>query len=121
MIDVFHIAQGDTLPYYFFKVRDVMGAKTLSDVTAAYFRMAPLTTGSYGSIVAGSTAVSALAVLTNALAGEGQYQWAAADTAVIGEYSANVLFVTPGGNYTLPRNEISKVIVEDAANTLPSG
>ena len=93
---------------------------TLSDVTAAYFRMAVLTSGSYGSVITGSVIVSAAVMITDALAGEGEYRWAAVDTAATGEFSASILFATAAGNYSLPRNEVAKVIVEDVYNTIPA-
>lgn len=119
MITVFRIGQNDTRPYYYFKVRDKDGAMTLSDVTGAYFRMAVLQSGTYGSVIAGSVIISAAVIISDQLAGEGEYRWAAADTATVGEYSASILFVTALGNYSLPRNELAKVIVEDVYNTIP--
>lgn len=105
MIATFHIGQGETLPYYKFSVRDVDGLRSLSDVTAVYFTMARLSTG--------SVAVSAPAVVTDELAGEGEYRWSIADTQATGSFAAELLFVmAAGGTFTLPRNETAKVVVE---------
>ena len=107
MISVFYIAQNNRLPYYRFKVRDEAGAVSLSDVVAVNVYMKNLSTG--------SIAFSAVAaVITDALQGEGEYRWAVGDTAVIGEYAIAFEFVTTAGlPYTLPRNMVAKVVVED--------
>lgn len=120
IIEDFHIAQGDTLPYYPIQVRDANGPVTLSDVQLCVFRMAKLTTGSQGSIIIGSQIVSAYAFVTDALNGKAEYRWAVADTSAIGEYAVAFSFMTESGQeYTLPRNAIAKVIVEDEYATAP--
>ena len=106
MITPFFIAQGDRLPYYRVEVRDLGGVVSLSDVAAVTFRMKNLSTA--------SVMVSAAAVITDAFNGEAEYRWAAADTATIGDYAASFEFLTLGGlTYSLPRNTIAKITVED--------
>jgi hypothetical protein len=106
MIDPFYIAQGDRLPYYRVVVRDLSGVTSLSDVALITFRMKNLSTA--------SIAVSSPAVITDALNGEAEYRWAAADTTTVGTYAASFEFLTVAGLvYSLPRNTIAKIIVED--------
>ena len=106
MIEPFFIGQNDTLPYYRAVVRDKDGVVNLSQVTAAYFGMIRISTG--------SLIVSAAAVITSEIAGEVEYRWAVADTGSTGEFAAAFLFVAAGGaTFSLPRNTIAKVTVED--------
>lgn len=111
MITTFYIGQGTVLPYYPIEVRDKDGVVDLSvvGVTAAYFRLANISTA--------SVIVSALATITNATKGQAEYRWAIADTATTGDYAASFLFVTPSGTFALPRNEVAKVVVEPAIVT----
>ena len=105
MIAPFYIGQNDRLPYYAGTVRDLAGVTSLSDVVQVTFRMKNLSTA--------SVMVSALAVITDAVAGEVEYHWAAADTVTLGEFAASFEFLTVAGlTYTLPRNTIAKIIVE---------
>ena len=106
MIPPFYIGQGDRLPYYRAQIRDEGGVVNLSDVAAVTFRMKNLSTA--------SVLVSGAAMITDASVGEAEYHWAAADTSVIGEYAASCEFLTLAGlKYTLPRNTIAKIIVEE--------
>lgn len=108
MIEVFHIGQNDRLEYYRIQVRDSNGPISLSDVTDAYFNLKNISTG--------SVIISEAAVITDALNGNVEYRWAVADTAVVGEYAASFLFVTPSGNRSLPRSNMAKIIIEDKYN-----
>ena len=106
MIEPFFIGQNDRLPYYRAEVRDANGLVSLSDVAYVTFRMKNITTG--------SVQVSAQAVIVDASNGAAEYRWAVADTSVIGEYAAAFEFLTDSGlAYTLPRNTIAKITVED--------
>ena len=107
MIETFYIGQGNLLPYYRFQVRDKDGAVDLSNagVTAAYFCMKNLSTG--------SVVVSAPAIITDPTTGDGEYRWAVGDTAALGDFAAAVQFVTAAGDFSLPRSEMAKVVVED--------
>ena len=106
MIAPFFIAQGDRLPYYRVEVRDLNGVVSLSDVTYVTFRMKNMSTA--------SVMVSAEATITDALNGEAEYRWAAADTTTVGDYAASFEFLTVAGlTYSLPRNTIAKITVED--------
>lgn len=106
MIDPFIIGQGDTLPYYPIEVRDKDGAANLSDVRQVWFSMKNLAT----SIVQ----VSAPARITDVEHGLAEYRWAAGDTDVVGEYAATFRFITESNqSYSLPRNTIAKVVIED--------
>lgn len=105
MIEVFHIGQGDTLPYYYFQVRDQNGPINLSGVLSTTFRMARISTA--------SVIVSAVALITDPVAGSGEYRWSAADTAQTGSFAASLQFDTLAGSYNLPRSEVAKVVVED--------
>jgi hypothetical protein len=106
MIDVFYIGQGERIPYYPIEVRNKDGAVDLSiiGVTAAYFRMTNISTAS----IIISTAAN-ITDLTNGLA---EYRWSVGDTDTPADYSALFLFVTPSGNFSLPKNEIAKIVVE---------
>lgn len=107
MIDVFYIGQGDRLPYYRMVQRDEVGVVDLSDVTAVYFYMKNMSTGSV--LLSGVSAV-----IVDSPGGTVEYQWGVADTATIGEYAASFEFITASGKpYSLPRNTIAKVVVED--------
>ena len=106
MIAPFFIGQNDRLPYYRAEVRDENGVVSLSDITYVTFRMKNMSTG--------SVQVSAEAIVVDPGAGLAEYRWAVADTSVVGEYAAAFEFLTVGGlKYTLPRNTIAKIIVED--------
>lgn len=119
-IDELQLGQGNTLPYYLFEVRDKDGAVSLSDVQSVIYRMAKLVTGSQGSVIAGSVVVSAYAFITDALNGEGEYRWGVGDTDEIGEYVVSFTFNTESSQtYSLPRNMIAKVTIEDSFATRP--
>ena len=105
MIEVFYIGQGKTLPYYDAQVRDEDGAVTLSTITAVYFSLKNLSTG--------SVVLSKPALVVNQVEGLAEYQWAVGDTDTVGEYAAEFTFLTPDGSFSLPRNTIAKVVVED--------
>ncbi len=105
MIEVFYIGQGDTLPAYPFVVRDKDGVKNLSAVQSVYFIMTRISTASVVASVLAS-------VIVDASTGEGQYNWAVADTAQTGDFAVTFLFVQADGSFSLPRNEIAKVVVE---------
>lgn len=110
MIDVFYIGQGDTQPFYTAKVRDKSGVNSLSDVTAVYFALTRISTA--------SVVVSALASVLETSAvddnvGRVRYMWAVADTANTGEFAAAFVFVTATAEFSLPRNAVAKVVVED--------
>jgi hypothetical protein len=106
MIDTFFIGQNDRLPYYRFQVRDQNGAVSLSNVSSVYFSLKNMSTA--------SVILSGLAVITNALNGEGEYEWSVGDTAIIGEYAASFMFITTAGlPFTLPRSTMAKVVIED--------
>ena len=110
MIAPFFIGEGDRLPYYRVQVRDENGVVSLTDIVAVTFRMKSLSTG--------SVLVSSPGTITDYPAGEAEYRWAAADTAVTGEFACSFEFLTNAGlKYTLPRNTIAKIIVESREAT----
>jgi len=107
MITQFFIGQHDRLPYYRIEVRDEAGVVSLSDVAAVLFYMKNISTESV--VISGVPAV-----ITDALNGQAEYRWAVADTSVPGEYAVAFEFETSVGlKYTLPRNTVAKVVVED--------
>jgi hypothetical protein len=89
------------------QARDVNGVIDLSalGVTIAYFRMARISTA--------SVVVSMPATITDAGGGEAEYRWAVADTSELGEFAVSFLFTSAAGDFSLPRSEMAKVVVED--------
>lgn len=107
MIKVFTIGKDNTMPYYGFEVRNIDGVVDLSalGVSTVYFAMVRISTG--------SIVVSAPAQLTDAEHGRGEYRWAVVDTANTGDFAVSFLFRADAGNFSLPRAEMAKVVVED--------
>lgn len=113
MIGTFFIGQNDTLPFYTAQVRNKSGVMSLSDVTVVYFAMTRVSTGSIKVSAVASVLESALMSANDPDIGRVRYQWAVSDTSETGDFAAAFIFVTTTGQFSLPRNEMAKVVVED--------
>lgn len=110
MIDVFYIGQGDTNPPYPGVVRNAQGVKSLSTVSTVYFLMQRISTG---SVIVSAVASILETSVVDANLGRVQYLWAIADTQNTGEFAVAFQFITGANGFTLPRNSLAKVVVEN--------
>lgn len=113
MIGAFFIGQGDTLPFFTAQVRDKNGVISLSDVSSLYFVMTRVSTGSVVASALASVLETSAMSAADPDVGRVRYQWSAADTASTGDFAAAFIFVTATGEFSLPRNDMAKVVVED--------
>ncbi len=100
----FTIKQGDTLPTLEATIIAPVGqSPTIPGGSTAVFKMSSVDTG--------IEVVSAAATITDFTLGKLTYTWAPGNTAAAGDYNAQFVITTPGGQLTVPNNRFLALTV----------